>query len=50
MNLLNSQGKAKYPIVHSKTLNPKSISMNELYGFVEVLTSTWTDGLASNII
>jgi len=24
--------------------------MNELYGFVDVLTSTWTDGLASNII
>jgi len=24
--------------------------MNELYGFVEVLTQTWTDGLASEII
>jgi dynein heavy chain, axonemal len=40
----------KFPNVKSETLNPKSISMNELYGFVEVLTSTWTDGLASNLI
>lgn len=36
--------------VESKFLNPKSISMNELYGFFNHLTGEWTDGLASTII
>ena len=31
-------------------INPKSISMDELYGNYDALTQTWTDGLASNLI
>lgn len=31
-------------------MNPKSISMNELYGSFSHLTQEWTDGLASQII
>ena len=31
-------------------MNPKSISMNELYGFVDPLTGEWQDGLASTLI
>lgn len=31
-------------------LNPKSISMDELYGLFDPLTQTWTDGLASIIL
>lgn len=36
--------------VDSETLNPKSISMDELYGSFSVLTQEWTDGLASTLI
>lgn len=31
-------------------LNPKSVTMNELYGFVNVLTNEWTDGIVAKII
>ena len=37
----------KYDRVVSKALNPKSISMKELYGEVDVNTQEWSDGLAS---
>ena len=36
--------------VDAETLNPKSISMSELYGSFDHLTAEWTDGLASHII
>ncbi|XP_066245712.1 dynein axonemal heavy chain 10 isoform X2 [Euwallacea similis] len=31
------------------TLNPKAVSVNELYGILDPLTRNWTDGLLSNI-
>ena len=31
-------------------MNPKCISMNELYGFVDPFTLEWQDGLASQIM
>ena len=36
--------------VKTKTLNPKSISMDELYGVENPDDGAWTDGLASKII
>jgi dynein heavy chain len=31
-------------------LNPKSISINYLYGYVNLLTNEWNDGIAAKII
>lgn len=31
-------------------INPKAISLNELYGVFDYFTQQWTDGLASRII
>ncbi len=39
-----------YQEVRSKVLNPKSITMGELYGEENADTKEWTDGLASKII
>ncbi|TPP41138.1 Dynein heavy chain and region D6 of dynein motor family protein [Leishmania donovani] len=35
--------------VHIHLLNPKSVSMGELYGQVNEITREWTDGILSNI-
>ncbi|ETO22423.1 dynein heavy chain 7 [Reticulomyxa filosa] len=40
----------RFQKVHTHVLNPKSISMGELYGEMNLLTQEWTDGLASNIM
>jgi len=45
--MLHKEGNAKYPEVVSTQLNPKSISMAELYGDISVMTQEWTDGLAA---
>lgn len=37
-------------LVKTKVLNPKSISMGELYGQENRDTKEWTDGLASKIM
>ena len=31
-------------------VNPKSISINYLYGYVNLLTNEWNDGIAAKII
>ena len=36
--------------VHMEVINPKAISMGELYGAVDLMTQEWTDGLASKIM
>jgi len=47
---LESSGNHLYKRVKVKILNPKSISMGELYGEENKDTKEWTDGLASKII
>ena len=37
----------QFQIVNTTVLNPKAISMGELYGEVDLITQEWTDGLAS---
>lgn len=39
-----------YRTVHQNILNPKCITMGELYGEFNELTQEWTDGLASSIM
>lgn len=52
LNYLNSKKIQPhiYTGVEKACLNPKSISINELYGEFSHLTQEWTDGLASDII
>ena len=42
--------KRKYHEVQTQIMNPKCISMGELYGEVNYFTQEWTDGLASKIM
>lgn len=40
----------RYQRVASFVLNPKAVSVTELYGFFHPVTREWTDGLASSIL
>ncbi len=40
----------RYQYIKYTILNPKAISMGELYGEVDLFTNEWKDGLASSII
>ena len=40
----------QYQPVHTYVMNPKAVSMGELYGEVNKLTLEWQDGLMATII
>ena len=46
----NPKADRTFQKVTYEVLNPKAISMGELYGQVDLLTQEWTDGLASKIM
>ena len=52
MNALRESGSDNeaFQYVHTNVLNPKCITMGELYGEFNELTQEWTDGLASTLI
>ena len=46
----NPKANKEFQRVTMQVLNPKAISMGELYGEVDLATQEWTDGLASKIL
>lgn len=41
---------AMHKSVHLDTLNPKSVTMGELFGETNLLTNEWTEGLVSKLV
>lgn len=40
----------KYCRVEERVVNPKSVTMGELYGEIDLLSQEWSDGLLSSIM
>ena len=49
---LNNEGSADswHKSVHIDTLNPKSVTMGELFGETNIYTNEWTEGLVSKLV
>lgn len=52
MGQLNKEGSQDYyhKQVKIELLNPKSVTMNELFGYTNLMTNEWTDGIVANIV
>ena len=49
MNSIKAKG-GKYPGVGLEILNPKSVSIDELFGFVDKVSMEWNDGVLSTMM
>lgn len=47
---LTKSAPEKYVSVKTYAINPKSLSLGELYGEVNIATNEWTDGILSNVM
>lgn len=50
MTRLHNEGDSNYQIVKEFPLNPKAVSLGELYGEFDLNTNEWTDGILSTIM
>ena len=52
MKALNTLGEkdSKYAKVRVEILNPKAVTINELFGFVDPNTMEWNDGVLSSMM
>jgi dynein heavy chain len=48
-NKTNTVEDDRYRLVRTQTTNPKSISIQGLYGYVNSLTNEWNDGIIGKI-
>ena len=47
---LNKTDPEKYSAVRTEVLNPKTVSLNELFGFVDHSTLEWNEGVLSSMM
>ena len=48
---MDELGRQEYTFkVHSELVNPKSVSMIELFGSVDPITKNWTDGVLTHCL
>lgn len=49
-NIFVYPGDTNYNIVKEFVLNPKAVSLGELYGEFDLNTNEWTDGILSSVM
>lgn len=50
MTRLNREGEAGYQKVQEYPINPKALTLDELYGAFDLSTNEWTDGVLSSVM
>lgn len=50
LNSLNKTDPKRYSAVKLEILNPKSVTMDELFGWVDLKTIEWNDGVLSTMM